>query len=410
MSKDSLNKVPMYDGMFFVFVTVEEFYQRAYEETTTILALTDDFINNILGSENVEGCVSDILAVRNDLDIVLIGKQVEFDIANTFTIREDWVSPTRVSSVLMTLHNRERTLSTNHNDVLYRDFRLNSVNSEDMVSYILSNPKNSMEFMNTLLDQYHKSTLDKWSLSNKMSSLQLENQSLNEKVVAYEKQLNLAIDRNQVLIDRYNELIAKINYQYSIPYEDIGNSGFAPEVISYRKVLYIKEISPVKYTQSLIYYIQQIMNTLNSSHTRCLVIERPGAFQMANNLFSNFVPHNRLTHGDLKYSDIIMVGYQKDIMSSIILNTAQHEYLIIWDRTGSDNIYLRNDKVKPVYTMSDLQDNFNYQYPLSNILSYSSQSLHINYIDDFDNMSAQDKIRYYSEMDTVKKLIHTLEV
>lgn len=410
MSKESLNKVPMYDGMFSVFLTVEDFYQRAYEETTTILALTDDFINNVLGSENIEGSVSDILSVRENLDIVLLGREIEFDIANTFTIREEWVSPTKVSSILMSLHNRERTLSTNHNDILYRDFKLNSINSEDLISYILSNPKNSMEFIQELLEQYHKSTLDRWSLSNKMSSLQLENKSLNEKLISYEKQLNVAIDRNQVIIDKYNELISKINYQYSIPYEDLGNSGFTPEVLSFKKVLYVKEISPVKYTQSLLYYLQQIMNTVSASHTRAVVIERPGAFQLANNLFGNFVPHNRLTHGDLRNSDIIMVGYQKDIMSSIILNAAQHEYLIVWDRTGSDNIYIRNDKVKPVYTMSELQDNDNYNYPISNILSYSNQSLHINYINDFDSMSEQDKIRAYSEMDVVKKLIHTLEV
>lgn len=410
MSREMLNKIPMYDGMFTVYTTTQDFYVRAYEESTTTLVITDDFIQKELGYENLTDACNDILQVRPDLDIILLGESIQYDIVNTYVIREAWDAPNRVSNIIATVHNRERSLISNKTDMMYRDFLINTTNSDDLISYILVNPVTSLKFIRELLADFKQSSIDKWSMQNKLSAMSLENQSLSEQLLQSEKKSNESIQRMVKIRDRYNELVAKINYQYTIPYEEIGNEGFRPETLSYRRVLYVKEVSPVKYTQTLLYYLQQLMNTLNAGHTRSVIIERPGAYMISSAMYPHHTPHFNLNHGDLRNADIVMVGYQKDIMSAIVCNNSQAQYLIIWDKTGSDNMYLYNERIRPIYTMSDLKDNETFNYPESNILTYSGTDLSIGYIKDFDTLSVQEKLKKYSDMPVMKELLKALEI
>ena len=387
---------------------MEKFYLYAYDDTTTVFIITDDFIKNFFKDIDLPQTVNEILRFKPKLNIVLLGEDIRFNIAGTYTIAEKWDIPTHVSNLISTLHNMEKSISTDKNENIYRDFMLNSFNSENMIFYILSNPNASMDFIRTLLAEYKKSNIDSWALSNKAAALELENVSLNDDLLNEKEKYKSVIKRYNRLKFRHDELIRKINFQYNVPFEEKGNEGFKPAVVSYDKILYIKEISAVKYTQTMIYYLQNIMNTVSNKHTRCVVIERPGAYCLEP-LYENFVPHHSLTHGDLKNSDLLMIGYQKDIMLSVLQNTAQNGYLIIWDRTGNDSIYVKNTKVRVLYTMSDLKDNEHFKYPKSNILSYDKSVKNIKYIKNFDKMDIQEKLKAYSSQSVINELIRTLE-
>jgi hypothetical protein len=174
-------------------------------------------------------------------------------------------------------------------------------------------------------------------------------------------------------------------------------------------VLYIKEFSRVKYTDTLLYYVQNIMNTVHKKHTRYIIIEPFGANRAAK-LYPNHVPTSRLTHSALRHEDIVMVGYQTDIMMSVLQNTAKHGFLIILDRSRADYIYVQGEKVRPIYAFSDLADSETIGIPISNVLSYSHRSMYIPHIDGYQNMPAQEKLVAYSELPVLRELITALEV
>lgn len=408
MSADKLNNLQMYDGLFNVYTDLEKFYYFAYDTATNILVITDDFISSFFKNLDLVNTITEIKKINKNIEIVLLGENIQYEVAGTYLIKEKWDLPTRVSGILSKLYNYEKSLSTDRNQIIYRDFKINSLSSDNMVSYILSNPNESMRFLRELLLNYKKSNIDSWALSNKVSSLALENKSLNDN-------LNNAIKHMEETSSAYNkikrihdELIKKINLQYNIPYEEEGNEGFEPAILNYDKILYIKEISPVKYTQTMIYYLQNIMNTVSIKHTRRLIIERAGSY-MLEPLYNDFIPHYKLTHRELKYSDIFMAGYQKDIMLSILQNTALNSYLIIWDKTGTDCIYVKNYKVKLLYTMSDINENKYFKIPDTNILSYDKSVKHISFISNFESMDAQEKLKAYSSQPVIKELIKALE-
>ncbi len=373
MSMEKLKAYPMYDGIFTVFTDIDGFYKNAYDTVITMLVLTDDFIDKYIGWESIEEIISEVLKTRNTLNIVLLGENIKFDVPNVYVMRDKWDIPTQISNTLAKIHTRHKVTTSNKNQKLYKDFEINSNNADDLISYILANPNLSVSFMKELLKTYHSSTMEVWSLSNQIANQSLENTSLNDRLKNQSERINQLQARYNKLKYKHNDLVKRINFQYGVPYEEEGNTGYRPEILNYAKVLYIKEISYVKYTQTLLYYLQNIMNTLSTRHTRSLIIEKPGAFRLCN-LYPNHIPHYNLTHKDLRNSDIVMVGYQKDIMLSILQNPARNGYLLIWDRTGTDNLYVSNENVKPLYTFSDLNDNEFYNIPLSNVLSYSTST------------------------------------
>lgn len=406
--EEILKRIPMYDGMFHVFVDMSGFYEYAYNPITNIFILTDLFVEKFFTTEDLVEIISEIQKIKPQLDIILLGEKYNYEIAGTYLIKEKWDLATHVSNLVGKLHQREKSISTNQNNSIYRDFILNSKDKNDMVMYFLSNPYESMKFLRLLLSEYKNSSMNLDVLSNQIATLALENQSLRNQIQNVNKYFEETDEKYTKLKSIHDSLIMKINSQYSIPYEEEGEAGFTPAILNFKKVLYIKEISPVKYTQTMIYYLQNILNTISNGHTRCIVIEKLGAYYLTP-LYPNFIVHNKLNYKDLKNEDILMIGYQKDIMLSILQNTGQHKYLIVWDKTGTNNIFIKNPKVKLLYTFSDIKDNQFFDFPKSNILCYEKSLKHISYIENFENLGIQDKLTKYSSMSIIKDLINALE-
>lgn len=409
MLNSTLRRTPLFEGMFTVFCDMDSFHLLAYSKSTTMLVLTDEYIHEIMGWENVTTVCDELRKSRKDLDIVLLGQRLKFDVPNTYTIKEDWQSPTIVSNTMAKIYSREKTISSNKFSRLYQDFKINSSRSDDFLAYVMANPSLSMSFLRELLNNYNQNTMEMLSLRNKIETLILENSGLSDRLERKDKAIETMEASYNELFAKHGSLVQKINYQYNIPYDGEGETGFRQSVINFDKVLYIKEVTRVKYTDTLLYYLQNIMNTVHEKHTRYIVIEPFGA-NSAINLYPNHTPTSRLTHYALRHEDILMIGYQTDIMMSILQNTARHGFLIILDRSHSDHIYVQGDKVRPIYTFSDMEDRETLNIPLSNTLSYSNQTKHIPYIEGFKDMSAQEKLVVYSELAVLKEMIVALEV
>lgn len=409
MLNSTLHRTPLFEGMFTVFCDIDSFHLLAYSKSMTMLILTDEYIHEILGWENVTEVCGELRKSRKDLDIALLGQRLKFDVPNTYSIKEDWQSPTTVSNTLSKIYSREKTISSNKFSRLYQDFKINSSRSDDLLAYVMANPSLSMSFLRELLENYNQNTMETLSLRNKIETLILENSGLADTLDKKDKTIESMEASYNDLFAQHGSLVQKINYQYNIPYDGEGETGFRQHVTNFDKVLYVKEVSRVKYTDTLLYYVQNIMNTVHKKHTRYVIIEPFGA-NKTTKLYPNHVPTSRLTHSALRYDDILMVGYQTDIMMSILQNTAKHGFLIILDRSRADYIYIQGEKVRPIYAFSDFADSELLGVPISNVLSYSHRSKYIPHIEGFQNMRAQEKLVAYSELPVLKELITALEV
>ena len=89
-------------------------------------------------------------------------------------------------------------------------------------------------------------------------------------------------------------------------------------------------------------------------------------------------------------------------------NPSNVEYLIVLDRCGFEVPHILGDGVEYVYTMSDLEDNFDRLDP-RRIISYSHSTLYIPHIEGFNELSVEDRMVRYSSMKIIKHLIELLE-
>lgn len=407
MPKEILSKQPMYDSFFHVFTDMEGFYSYAYDNSINTFVITDKFIKLFFYSNSLIESIQEIQKIRQKLDIVLLGEECSYEIAGTYLIKEKWDLPTHTSNLIARLYQRKKTLSTNRYEYTYRDFKLNSRNSKDILMYILANPYESMEFLRELLNEYKRINMNTNAILNKAATLELENKNLMDQLDNVKIHCKESDKKYSLLRQAYDSLISKINTQY-FPYEEEGDGGYEPAIIHFEKILYVKEISQVKYTQTMLYYLQNILNTISDNHTRSIIIECPYTYHLEP-LYPNFVAHNKLTHGELINSDLLMIGYQKDILLSVLQNTTRNKYLIIWDRTGTENIYVKNQKVRVLYCLSDIKDNEHFHFPETNILCYEESLKHISYIKEFESMGIQEKMAVYSSMPIIKELIAAME-
>ena len=119
-------------------------------------------------------------------------------------------------------------------------------------------------------------------------------------------------------------------------------------------------------------------------------------------------PSFDLSYSQLYQSDIYMPGFQPGVMSDILKNPSNVEYLIVLDRCGFEVPHILGDGVEYVYTMSDLEDNFDRLDP-RRIISYSHNTLYIPHIEGLNDLSVEDRMVRYSSTKIIKHLIELLE-
>lgn len=226
------------------------------------------------------------------------------------------------------------------------------------------------------------------------------------------KELKYAKSDYQKLLDVKNDadaklhaLVSRVNYRYekSVDVDEM----FVSKHNNYNHILYIKEITRVHYTDTLVYYLQEILKTLYSVPVRLVVIEPYYAYGRSA-LYPNLVPHWDLTYRDVYSGDILMAGYQPKVMSDILQNPNHVNYLIVLDRAGYRSQHIDCGNVTTVYTASDLKD-ADSKIMRDKIISYSNDTLFIPYIEGFEKLSPEDRIQKYSSMTVTKTLIKYLE-
>lgn len=269
---------------------------------------------------------------------------------------------------------------------------------------LTKDPTKVMSTIHELCKYYFETQEDSSIASNKLatllmqvSNLQKDNEAKDNRMKQLENQLNETEAK-------LHSLVQRVNYHYDKTVDE--KTLFELKENQFVHILYVKEISRVHYTDTLLYYLREIVKTLYGEPIRTVVIEPFYAYQRAS-LYPGYIPHWKTTYRDIYQENIYMAGLQPNMMQDILQNSNHIHFLIILDRSGCNAPFVSGSNVTTIYTVSDLTDAEHVNSPY--IISYDANTLNIPYIDNFNSLSIEEKIQKYSTMPIMKTLLDLLE-
>lgn len=298
-------------------------------------------------------------------------------------------------------------------DADVRDFHLKAVKAldsyssiEEVIFQLQSHPREMMEVIRMLCSNYIDTYSETLVANNKVSALQLQNSELIKKLEDAREDHQRILNDKSIVEAQLGMLVGRINYSYE---KDIDPSQFLQieGKSRFTRILYIKERTRVRYVDTLLYYLKEILKTLYGVPAREVVIG-PYYSYGGVKLYPGMQPSFDLSYSQLYQSDIYMPGFQPGVMSDILKNPSNVEYLIVLDRCGFEVPHIVGADVEYVYTMSDLNDNFDH-IDSRRVISYSHDTLFIPYIEGFERLSVEDRMVRYSSMQIIQHLIELLE-
>ena len=275
----------------------------------------------------------------------------------------------------------------------------------EMIYALETQPEETIGLIHALCENYMGTYNETLIANNRVSSLHMQNSKLLRELAEQKEAYDSLTDEKNTYASKLHQLISRINYSYNKNVEE--DNMLKIEGCRYDKVLYIKEITRVHYTDTFIYYLQEILKTLYGVPARVLVIEPFYAYNRAS-MYPTLKKHWDLKYSDVYESDIFMAGFQPNLARDIMQNSSSYNYLIVLDRDGLEHPHIINEKVEVLYTCSDLTDAPDYIDP-SRIITYNGRHLSIDYIKGFNKMSSEQKIAAYSSMDIMRSVIELME-
>lgn len=349
---------------------IEELHRAIVDRNATEITFEDSFVDTFYTPSSFEELVNEISKVNPSLQL-------------KFETPERIIMPAQVK-------------------------RLTKIDTADELFLMLnSQPEKVLDIIKFLGRKYLEVNEETLIANSKLASMQLKVSSLTKQVRENEEQIDKLVRTELHSSTRLEVLVNRINNKYN------GNINpdemFDVESNSFDKVLYLKEITRLRFTDTLVYYLQEILRSLYSMKCRLVVMEPFNAHDKYVE-YPNLVPTWSCSKLDIVSSDIFMAGIQSLTMSDILKNASNIKYLIILDRTGDTKVHVTGSNVEPLYMLSSYEDKKLYpQIPEDRIISYNADSLNIPYIPEFDEMPSEKKMGVYSSLPIMKTLIEMLE-
>lgn len=278
---------------------------------------------------------------------------------------------------------------------------------EEFVSAFLLHPEIMIDTVHSLCDSYYNAYNETLLANNKLSTLHMQYINLLQKYEELRGKYDNLLELKRDYADSLETLVSRINYKYNKDVDINKLRQVEVDICRYTKILYVKEITRVKFVDTFIYYLTELLKTLYGVPTRYVVIE-PSYAHYRNIFYPSCKPSDNLTYNDVKESDIFMAGFQSRLMESILSNPSHVNYLVILDRTQLKNVCVIGNKVEYVYTVSDTED-IEEDTPRERLLTYSPDTLHIPFIENFDKLAVEEKIKRYSSMESMQDIIKLME-
>lgn len=278
---------------------------------------------------------------------------------------------------------------------------------EEFIYALTCNPTKIMQTLHELYRYYLSVHEDVVQASNKQAVMVTQ---MDELKAQLKQKDNMYADLLKVLNEsnsRLQTLVNRVNFSYEKTIEP--DKLFVVDSNKFDHVLYLKEITRVHYTDTLVYYLQEILKTLYSMPTRVVVIEPYYAYSRYS-LYKDkgFAPHWDLSYRDVYSGNIFMAGCQPNTLRDIMQNSNHLRFIIVLDRAGYITPHVTGNNVTVVYTASDKAD-IPEGVDADKVITYEADTLNIPYVPDFNSLSLEKKIQKYSSMPIIQKMINILE-
>lgn len=281
----------------------------------------------------------------------------------------------------------------------------NNLNRDDLTMLLQFKSNDFIEALFKLIEAYTDNKDFELEGASIISGLRERIDTLNDEVVELKDLLKKETYNKSDVQDRLAVLVNRINYTHNVGVDEA--MLFRADTNNYDKIIYIKEVTRVQYIDTLVNVLQEVLKLLYGMPTRVLAIEGYYANSKVSQ-YPNLKPHYRLTEKDVLSGDILMLGYQPKLFKDIMRNPSNISTIIILDRAGYESPHLFGNNVEYIFTASDVKD-VSTNVPLSRIISYNKDTLHIPYIKGFENLSQGEKVQRYSSLKIVKQLISLIE-
>lgn len=348
--------------------TMQELYTCIVDKHTTELFIRHDFANEYFTPSSLSQFIKDVKRVNSQISVDTDAMSVDFMVEQ-----------------VKRLHGLRDT--------------------SEFIYALEKNPREMFSTLHELCNFYVSAYSETLEANNKVSTQHLKiatlQRQLEQKTKAYEDLLA----RDRELENKLHILVSRINYQYG---HNINMDTLLDAYGNrYDKILYVKEITRVHYFDTFVYYLQEIMRTLYGVPCRLVVMEPFYAYDEAD-LYPDLKRSWDMTAEDVYSSDIFMAGYQPKLMEDILKNPSNIRYLIILDRAGGFQVHVHGENVETLYCVSDVNDFGNFKY-MDRVVSYSTETLNIPHIADFDSKTNEEKVGLYSSMPIMRSIIDLME-
>lgn len=276
--------------------------------------------------------------------------------------------------------------------------------TQEEISYALvANPTKFIATVQSLCSYYFSARDEAAIANNRASELMLLIDELQQDKDRLRNDLDKMTTHANELNASLQTLVNRVNFRYEKTINP--DEMFVLHENQFKHVLYIKEITRVRFVDTLIYYLQEIMKTLYSVPIRTVVIE-PFYSYGKEGLYPSYQPHWKLSYRDVYSGNIFMAGIQPKVMHDVLQNGNHVHYLVILDRGGYMTPHVVGNNVSTIYTVADMKDAPD---NAPQLISYSEDTLNIPYIEDFEELSPEERIQKYSSMQIMQTLVSTLE-
>ena len=276
---------------------------------------------------------------------------------------------------------------------------------DEFVYAVEHSPTKIIGTIQTLCKSYIEAHDEAAVANNKIATMLVQIDDLQRQLKEREREKSELQENVNEVSSKLHALVSRVNFKYEKAIKE--DELFLLHENKYNHVLYVKDITRVHYTDTLLYYVEEILKTMYSVPVRSVVIE-PYYSYGCESRYPMHTPHWNLTYRDVYSEDILMAGFQPKLMRDVLQDSNHVHYLVILDRGGYRVPHVDGGNVDVVYTVSDVNDAPK-GVDEKHIISYSPTTLNIPYIEGFDNLSPEERIKIYSSMDVTKALINILE-
>lgn len=273
----------------------------------------------------------------------------------------------------------------------------------DIFDIIGGHPREAYITLKGLAEKVQRSVTESLVISNRISEMQHKIVGLEEEKEHLELQLHEAQQAKNYFQRMFEMLRNRMQHKFLKRIEEDSLNFCLSN--NYDRVIYIKEISHLPRTYSLIEALQQIILMLYQTPCRICVIEPYGA-SLRNYQYPKLKPDTELTTKDIISSDILMVGYHPRVMEGIMHNAVGSSFCIVYDRDGSNIEHVQGSNVTTYYTTSNAEEIDMFGLPRRRTISIpSAGGLYIDDISDYEKKTSSERLTAYSGMKVVQEIL-----